>query len=95
MGKAKAGPVVTDNGCFVIDAQFDEERFSNPESLLYRIKMLTGIMEVGLFCAMTDAAYFGNVDGTVTIRNSDGSIYSLSSVGEKPDMIKGPNDTIN
>lgn len=93
MGKAKAGPVVTDNGCFVIDAQFDEERFSDPELLLSKIKMLTGIMEVGLFCDMTDAAYFGNVDGTVTIRNADGSIYTLRQPGEEPVLIKGPEDT--
>lgn len=88
MGKAKAGPVVTDNGCFVIDAQFDEHRFSDPEFLLSKIKMLTGIMEVGLFCDMTDAAYFGNVDGTVTIRNADGSIYALKRSGEEPEMVK-------
>ncbi|EOR02065.1 Glucosamine--fructose-6-phosphate aminotransferase [Wallemia ichthyophaga EXF-994] len=88
MGKAKAGPVVTDNGCFVIDAQFDEHRFSDPELLLSKIKMLTGIMEVGLFCDMTDAAYFGNVDGTVTIRNADGSIYALKRSGEEPEMVK-------
>jgi hypothetical protein len=25
-----------------------------------RIKMLTGVVEVGLFCHMTKAAYFGN-----------------------------------
>ncbi|TIC71057.1 isomerising glucosamine-fructose-6-phosphate aminotransferase [Wallemia mellicola] len=92
MGKAKAGPVVTDNGCFVIDAQFDEQRFSDPELLLSKIKMLTGIMEVGLFCDMTDAAYFGNVDGTVTIRNADGSIYTLKQPGEEPVLIKGPED---
>jgi ribose 5-phosphate isomerase len=28
--------------------------------LLTRIKMLTGVVEVGLFCHMAKAAYFGN-----------------------------------
>lgn len=28
--------------------------------LLERIKMLTGVVEVGLFCGMAKAAYFGN-----------------------------------
>lgn len=30
MAKAKAGPVVTDNGNFVIDAPFSEEAYKNP-----------------------------------------------------------------
>jgi ribose 5-phosphate isomerase A len=60
MAKAKAGPVVTDNGNFVIDAPFDEDRYKDPYSLLAHIKMLTGVVEVGLFCGMAKAAYFGN-----------------------------------
>jgi ribose 5-phosphate isomerase len=28
--------------------------------LLHKIKMLTGVVEVGLFCDMAKAAYFGN-----------------------------------
>lgn len=30
MAKAKAGPVVTDNGNFVIDAPFGESHYKNP-----------------------------------------------------------------
>ena len=56
----KAGPVVSDNGNFVIDAPFSPERFSDPHQLLTNIKMLTGVVEVGLFCEMAQAAYFGN-----------------------------------
>ena len=80
----KAGPVVTDNGNFVIDAPFAPEAFEDPHSvrpdffglcssgarraildcellkLLSSIKMLTGVVEVGLFCQMAQAAYFGN-----------------------------------
>ena len=40
--------------------------------LLTRIKMLTGIVEVGLFCHMAKAAYFGNQDGSVTMKWHDG-----------------------
>lgn len=72
MGQAKAGPVVTDNGNFVIDATFDEAHMREPESLLTKLKMLTGVVEVGLFCGMARAAYFGNQDGSVTVRWSDG-----------------------
>ena len=28
--------------------------------LLIQLKMLTGVVEVGLFCGMAKAAYFGN-----------------------------------
>ena len=34
--------------------------------------MLTGIVEVGLFCHMAKAAYFGNQDGSVTMKWHDG-----------------------
>lgn len=66
-----------DNGNFVIDAPFDEAHMREPESLLVKIKMLTGVVEVGLFCGMAKAAYFGNADGSVTVRWSDGQQETL------------------
>ena len=45
--------------------------------LLSRIKMLTGIVEVGLFCHMAKAAYFGNQDGSVTIKWHDGRVEKV------------------
>lgn len=39
LGKAKAGPVVTDNGNFVIDATYSEAEMKQPAELLHRIKM--------------------------------------------------------
>ena len=42
-----------------------------------RIKMLTGIVEVGLFCHMAKAAYFGNQDGSVTIKWHDGRVEQV------------------
>jgi hypothetical protein len=71
-----------DNGNFVIDAPFDEAYMREPESLLVKIKMLTGVVEVGLFCGMARAAYFGNADGSVTVRWSDGQEETLRD-GEK------------
>jgi hypothetical protein len=38
---------------------------------------LTGVLEVGIFAGMALAAYFGNPDGTVTVRWQDGKL-SLS-----------------
>jgi len=73
MAIKKAGPVVTDNGNFVIDAPFSREHVLDPPSLLERIKLLTGVVEVGLFCNIVKAAYFGNADGSVSIRRDDGS----------------------
>ncbi|KAG8944988.1 ribose-5-phosphate isomerase rki1 [Tulasnella sp. 419] len=60
MAKMKAGPVVSDNGNFIIDAPFSEDYLKDPHELLTTIKMLTGVVEVGLFCGMAKAAYFGN-----------------------------------
>lgn len=57
-GKAKAGPIITDNGNFIIDAHFGE--IADPEGLADKIKKLVGVVEVGLFINMADAAYFGN-----------------------------------
>lgn len=61
----KAGPVVTDNGNFVIDAHFGA--IEDPVALLKEIKLLTGVYEVGLFCNMAETAYFGEADGTVSL----------------------------
>lgn len=74
MGKAKAGPVVTDNANFCIDAPFPEAQMKDPSDLLKRIKLLTGVLEVGLFCNITKSAYFGNDDGTITIKTADGKV---------------------
>ncbi|RXK42161.1 ribose-5-phosphate isomerase [Tremella mesenterica] len=84
MGKMKAGPVVSDNGNFIIDAPFPPEMMENALELLHRIKMLTGVVEVGLFCHMAKAAYFGNEDGSVSIRTADGAVEKLASVPDTP-----------
>ncbi|KAI7869409.1 ribose 5-phosphate isomerase A-domain-containing protein [Spinellus fusiger] len=68
MAVKKAGPVVTDNGNFVIDAHFGG--IQDPVQLLKEIKLLTGVYEVGLFCKMAEAAYFGEADGSVCIKHS-------------------------
>lgn len=79
MAVKKVGPIVTDNGNFIIDAPFNPEIMKEPFKLLKQIKMLTGVVEVGLFCHMVKAAYFGNEDGSVTIKQDDGSVEQLSA----------------
>jgi ribose 5-phosphate isomerase A len=72
MAKMKAGPVVSDNANFIIDAPFPRDVMKDPYTIMTRIKMLTGVVEVGLFCHMARAAYFGNEDGSVTVKWNDG-----------------------
>ncbi|CUA69818.1 ribose 5-phosphate isomerase A [Rhizoctonia solani] len=79
MAKMKAGPIVTDNGNFCIDAPFDEAYMKDPHDLLAKIKMLTGVVEVGLFCGMAKAAYFGNEDGSVSVRYENGKVETISA----------------
>ncbi|KAI8381449.1 ribose-5-phosphate isomerase [Radiomyces spectabilis] len=55
----KAGPVVTDNGNFILDCQ---TTIHDPALLYKEMKLLTGVLEVGLFCNMAEAAYFGSLD---------------------------------
>ncbi|OJT05992.1 Ribose-5-phosphate isomerase [Trametes pubescens] len=90
MAKAKAGPVVSDNGNFIIDAPFPEEMMKDPYTLLTRIKMLTGVVEVGLFCHMAKAAYFGNADGSVTIKFHDGQVEQVQA--DKSPLIEKPEE---
>lgn len=71
MAKCKAGPVVTDNGNFVLDVNFGE--ISDPKTLCDRLKLLPGVVEVGLFCGMAEKAFFGQVDGSFTTRVAEKS----------------------
>jgi ribose 5-phosphate isomerase A len=68
MATAKAGPVVTDNGNFVLDVSFGV--IEDPASLGHRLKLLPGVVEVGLFCGMAEKAYFGHEDGSITTREA-------------------------
>ena len=56
-GKRKVGPVITDNGNVIIDADFG--LVNKPAELEYRLKSVPGIVETGLFIQMTDIAYVG------------------------------------
>jgi len=64
MAKQKAGPVVTDNGNFVLDWVFDE--CSTDWTATHQtLKLIPGVVETGLFCGMTKRVYFGMEDGSV------------------------------
>ena len=56
-GKGKVGPVITDNGNVIIDASFGP--IEKPAALEKRLKMITGVVETGLFVGLADIAYIG------------------------------------
>lgn len=68
-GKAKAGPVVTDNNNFILDVDFGQ--IQDPEELNKQIKLLVGVVETGLFIDNAAKVYFGNSDGTVEVLTKD------------------------
>ncbi|MHA2474348.1 MAG: ribose 5-phosphate isomerase A [Promethearchaeota archaeon] len=51
MAQAKAGPLVTDNGNFIIDVDFGI--ISNPKDLNMKILQLPGVVDTGLFIEMS------------------------------------------
>ncbi|MGB9854116.1 MAG: ribose-5-phosphate isomerase RpiA [Candidatus Bathyarchaeales archaeon] len=59
-GVGKVGPVVTDNGNFIIDAYFG--LIKNPAELERKIKAIPGVVETGLFVGMADIVYLGKHD---------------------------------
>jgi len=66
MAVNKAGPVVTDNVNFVIDADFG--RIEDPAALNRLLQDTPGILETGLFIGMTTKVFIGHEDGTVSSR---------------------------
>ena len=68
MAKAKAGPLVTDNGNFIID-WLDFDKNANMDQLHQGLVNIPGVVETGIFTSgMAQAAYFGNEDGSVEFK---------------------------
>ncbi|KAM9053908.1 ribose-5-phosphate isomerase isoform 2-T2 [Megaptera novaeangliae] len=66
MAVSKAGPVVTDNGNFILDWKFD--RVHKWSEVNTTIKMIPGVVDTGLFINMAERVYFGMQDGSVNMR---------------------------
>ena len=64
-GTGKAGPIITDNGNLILDADFG--RLNNPSQLDRRLKKVAGLVETGLFLKMADVVYVGRSDGRVDV----------------------------
>ena len=63
MAQAKAGPLVSDNGNFIIDVDFG--KIENPSDLNMTLLKIPGVVDTGLFVSMVSKAYIGQKDGTV------------------------------
>jgi len=59
--KGKVGPVITDNGNYILDATFSQ--IENPFELNNKLKLITGVVETGLFLKLAHKAILGKKDG--------------------------------
>jgi len=62
MAERKMGPVVTDNGNFILDLKFAEP-IKDPAKVAVDLKMIPGVVETGLFIGMTDEVHVGLESG--------------------------------
>ncbi|NPA47818.1 MAG: ribose-5-phosphate isomerase RpiA [Thermococci archaeon] len=61
MAEKKDGPVVTDNGNFIIDAMFP--RIDDPLDLEVELNTIPGVIENGIFADMADVVLVGTGEG--------------------------------
>lgn len=64
MGIQKDGPVITDNGNFVLDTRFD---IANPAKLEVELNTIPGVLENGIFAGITDKVIVGKMSGIEVI----------------------------
>lgn len=63
MGVRKDGPVVSDQGLWIVDAHFDE--IADPGALSREILSIPGVLDHGLFIGMATEVLVGEPDGRV------------------------------
>lgn len=61
MAERKDGPVITDNGNFVIDAEFGI--LNEPAELEIELNSIPGVVENGIFSGVVDQVFVGTPDG--------------------------------
>jgi ribose 5-phosphate isomerase A len=64
-GNGKVGPVITDNGNAIIDANFGI--IVDAAKLELKLKMIPGVVETGLFVGLANIAYVGTASAVKTI----------------------------
>jgi len=63
----KMGPVVTDNGNFILDLKFPKP-ITDPAQMAIDLKMIPGVVETGLFIGMTDEVHVGTEEGSYILK---------------------------
>ncbi|MFW9933065.1 MAG: ribose 5-phosphate isomerase A [Candidatus Thorarchaeota archaeon] len=67
MAQKKMGPVVTDNGNFLLDLKFPAP-IKDPAKVAVDLKMIPGVVETGLFIGMTDEVHIGTENGSYMLK---------------------------
>jgi ribose 5-phosphate isomerase A len=65
MGVKKMGPVITDNGNFIIDAKLGI--IEDPAAMERKLNEITGVVENGIFPNMASIIYMGKSDGSIDV----------------------------
>ena len=69
MGMKKDGPVVTDNGNFILDTKFDT--INNPHQLEKELNTIPGVLENGIFSGLADKVIVGKMSHIDVIKRED------------------------
>lgn len=69
MGIKKDGPVITDNGNFILDANFNV--IENPSQLEVDLNSIPGVVENGIFSNVVDKVIVGKESGIEVINKED------------------------
>ncbi len=67
IAERKMGPIVTDNGNFILDLKFSEP-IKDPAKVAVDLKMIPGVVETGLFVGMTDEVHVGTEDSVYVLK---------------------------
>ncbi|EOW9527315.1 ribose 5-phosphate isomerase A [Bacillus cytotoxicus] len=59
-------PFLTDNGNFILDCKFPNQ-ITDPLEMNHRLKMITGVIETGLFINMVHKAIIGTENGIIEL----------------------------
>jgi ribose 5-phosphate isomerase A len=66
MGQRKGGPVITDNGNFVLDVKFDN--IEDPAYLEKELNYIPGVVENGIFTGVADEVLVGSSEGIKSMK---------------------------
>jgi ribose 5-phosphate isomerase A len=68
MAERKDGPVITDNGNFILDVKF--ESIEDPAYLEKELNFIPGVVENGIFSGIVDEVLVGTSEGVKFLKNS-------------------------